>query len=29
VKLWARGCAGMIGNYPRELREARDRAGIV
>ena len=29
VRLWARGCAGMIGNYPRELREARDRAGVV
>ena len=28
VRLWNRGCAGMIGNYPDVLIEARSRAGI-
>jgi glycerophosphoryl diester phosphodiesterase len=29
VTLWKRGCAGMIGNFPLEMRKARDGAGIV
>jgi glycerophosphoryl diester phosphodiesterase len=29
VRLWRRGCAGMIGNFPREVRAARDRAGLA
>jgi glycerophosphoryl diester phosphodiesterase len=28
VRLWRRGCAGLIGNFPRELIDARTRAGI-
>jgi glycerophosphoryl diester phosphodiesterase len=28
VRLWRRGCAGLIGNFPRELIDARARAGI-
>lgn len=29
VRLWQRGCAGMIGNFPGEMRAAREAAGIA